>query len=307
MTKIEPKNLPASVHQRLLNLARQRQRPFDELLRYYAIERFLYRLAQSPYQDRFILKGALIFTTWGAPQSRPTRDIDFLVYTLNTVENVVAIIQAIAQQAVTPDGFSFDPATVTGEVIKERAEYQGVRVHFAGQLGQARIPLQIDLAFSDIVSPGPQMVSYPSLLGYPSPRLRGYPREAVVAEKFHALVTLGMVNSRMKDFYDLWLLASQFEFEGLILTVAIRETFARRATDLPAEIPAALGADFVQAKQGQWQAFLATAQLTQAPASLGDVLADIRQFVWPASEALRAETPFTGRWPAGGPWQPPAG
>ncbi|HEY4724048.1 MAG TPA: nucleotidyl transferase AbiEii/AbiGii toxin family protein, partial [Anaerolineae bacterium] len=158
MTKPEKKNLPASIHERLLNKAKSSGRPFNELLQYYAIERFLYRLAQSPYRDRLILKGALIFAAWGAPLSRPTRDIDLLAHTSNAIDNIVAIVTAICNQDVQPDGITFDPASVVGEKIKEQDEYEGVRVRFRGYLGNARVNMQVDMGFADVVSPAPELV-----------------------------------------------------------------------------------------------------------------------------------------------------
>jgi hypothetical protein len=153
MTPPETKNLPASIHQRLLNQARASSRPFDELLRYYAIERFLYRLAQSPFHDRLVLKGALIFAAWGTPLGRATRDIDLEAYTGNAIDEVVAMFQTICVQSVEADGLVFDPASLGGEAITEQAEYRGVRVRFLGHLGQARVSMQIDLGFGDVITP----------------------------------------------------------------------------------------------------------------------------------------------------------
>ncbi len=298
-----PTNLVASIHQRLLNQAHKSERPFSELLQYYAIERFLYRLAQSPYHDRFVLKGALIFTAWGAPLSRPTRDVDLLAYTSNSVENITAITQAICRQAVEADGMMFAPETVTGETITEQAGYQGIRVRFLGYLGQARVNMQIDMGFADVVSPGPEMVEYPSWLQMPRPRLRGYPRESVVAEKAHALARLGMINSRMKDFYDLWLLARKFDFDGAALTKAIASTFAQRDTSLPTDMPDGLKDTFARAKQGQWQAFIQTSTIPDAPDELAKVLGVLREFLWPVLLATTQNRPFVNRWKAPGPWR----
>lgn len=303
MTGREAKNLPASIHQRLLNKARASGRPFNELLQYYAIERFLYRLAQSPYQDRFVLKGALIFAAWGAPLARPTRDVDLLAYTSNRVEAVVAIVQAICAQAVEPDGVAFDAKTVVGETIKEHADYQGVRVRFRGRLGRARVNMQVDLGFADIVSPNPEMVEYPSLLDLPRPRLKGYPRETMVAEKTQALVALGAINSRMKDFYDLWLLAHKFDFDGPALSKAIVGTFARRETAIPTELPEALEDEFARTKQSQWQAFLRTSEVGEVPRDFATVLNTLREFLWPVLSAIGEAKNMQGAWHAAGSWQ----
>lgn len=303
MTGREAKNLPASIHQRLLNKARASNRPFGELLQYYAIERFLYRLSESPYHDRFVLKGALIFAAWGSPLSRPTRDVDLLAYISNRVEDVAAIIREICSQPVEPDGLIFDAAKVTAEIIKEQAEYQGVRARFRGSLGNARVNMQIDLGFADVVWPNPEAVEYPSLLDMPCPKLRGYPRETVVAEKTQALVMLGAINSRMKDFYDLWLLARKFDFDGPSLSKAVTNTFAHRDTAIPTEMPEALGDDFAQAKQGQWKAFLHSSEVPDASQDFAKVLEEVYQFLWPVLHAVGDGGELRGQWRAGGPWE----
>ena len=208
------KNLPASVRQRLTNKARETDRPFQEVLQYFAMERFLYRLSRSRHADRFVLKGALMFTAWGAPASRPTKDIDLLARTDNAVEAVTAVMAEVCGQTVDADGLEFDVGSVAGEAIKEDADYPGVRVTFLVTLQNARVSMQIDVGFGDVVTPAATMTDYPVLLDFAAPHLLGYPRETVVAEKFEAMTKLGLLNSRMKDFYDLWLLARQFDFDG---------------------------------------------------------------------------------------------
>lgn len=302
MTERELKNLPASIHQRLLNKARATNRPFSELLHHYAIERFLYRLSKSPYRDRFVLKGALIFATWGSPLSRPTRDVDLLSYTSNRPQDVVAIVREICGQPVEGDGLVFDAGTVTAEPIKEQAEYPGVRVRFRGSLGDARVNMQVDMGFGDVVWPEPEMVEYPSLLNMPCPELHGYPRETVVAEKAQALVFLGAINTRMKDFYDLWLLASRFDFDGSLLSKAVAQTFTHRETDVPTDVPEALGSDFAQAKEGQWKAFLHASDISDAPQEFARVIEQVRAFLWPVLRALSEAGELRGQWHAGGPW-----
>jgi len=187
----EVKNLPASIRQRLLNKAHDTNRPFNELLQYYAIERFLYRISRSSYSDKFILKGALMFLAWGASVYRPTRDIDLLGFTTNELDAVARIIQEVCVQEVEPDGLTFDRYTVQSERIKEDADYEGVRVNLVGYLSKVKIPLQIDIGFADVVSPAPVMLKYPTILRMPAPHLRGYPPESVVSEKLQALVLFG--------------------------------------------------------------------------------------------------------------------
>jgi predicted nucleotidyltransferase component of viral defense system len=281
MTQGDKKNLAASIHQRLLNKAKASGQPFNELLHYYAIERFLYRLSRSVYQERFVLKGALVFATWGAPRSRPTRDMDFLAYTSNAIADVVEIIRVICETEVEPDGLSFAPDTVTGERIREQADFKGVRVKFKARLGNAQISMQIDMGFADVVTPQPQLLEYPTILNMPHPQLWSYPRETVIAEKLQALIMLGELNTRMKDFYDLWLLSGEFAFDQTLLAEAIAATFASRGTTFPAELPVGLTEGFAQAKQNQWQAFLNTSEITHAPDEFIRIIRILRDFLWP--------------------------
>lgn len=273
------KNMSASAHARLLNIARATRKPFNELLQLYGIERFLYRLSQSDYQSTFVLKGALVFVAWGAAQSRPTKDVDLLGYGNNRVAELVNIIRNVCLTPVTDDGLSFDVDSIKGYRIKEGAQYEGVRLTLLAYLGSARIPMQIDVGFGDIVIPAPTILDYPTLLALPAPQLRGYPPEAVIAEKFQALVNLGEFNSRMKDFYDLWLLSQKFEFDGQQLLLAITNTFTQRSTPLPSSVPIGLSNDFGHAMETQWQAFLRRARLDANSTQFSAILATLRTFL----------------------------
>jgi predicted nucleotidyltransferase component of viral defense system len=286
MNKPENKNLPASIHDRLLRQARQEGRPFNELLQYYAIERFLYRLSQSRYTDQFILKGALLFRLWRLSPLRPTRDIDLLGFAENDLEKLIAIVKEVCDLKVSDDGIRFDVATVTGERIREEAEYEGVRVRFQSLLGKIRLHLQIDIAFGDVVSPSAVRRVYPTLLAMPGPDVRSYPPETVIAEKLQAMIYLGIANSRMKDFYDLWVLTNQFDFQGNVLQEAIRQTFQNRRTEIPKDEPAAFSKDFAQEKQRQWTAFLKTEAVSEAPDQLIFAAKRIQKFVQPIFEAI---------------------
>lgn len=304
MTKRPLKNITASVRQRLLNDARETDRPFGELLQYYAMERFLYRLSVCPVGRKFILKGALMIVAWKAPVSRPTMDIDLLGRMDNGIERLEAAIRSACTQSVeTDDGLSFDDKSVTGERIAEDADYAGVRVRLRGRLGTARISLQIDIGFGDVVSPRPLLVDYPTILEMPAPRLLGYTRESVIAEKFHAMVKLGILNSRMRDFFDVWLLSRQFEFDGYDLALAVRKTFARRRTAVPS-LPTALGKAFSEdhMKITQWRAFLRKNRLLTVPMELVDVIGELSDFIGPVAEALSAKEMFYGSWRPSGPW-----
>ena len=251
--------------------ARETRRPFSELLQYFAMERFLYRLSKSRYADNFVLKGALMLTVWKAPLTRPTIDIDLLGRIENSIEIIVEVTREICRQGVEPDGIDFDIATVEAERIAEDANYEGIRVRFRGSLDTARFIIQLDIGFGDIVIPSPEPTNYPTLLDLPAPQLRGYSRESTIAEKFEAMVKLGILNSRMKDFYDIWLILRHFNFEGPTLAEAILKTFSTRGTDVQSE-PIALTNTFAEdpAKAAQWRGFIRKNRLENvAPKSLG--------------------------------------
>ncbi len=297
------RDLPASVRQRLLDNARLTGRPFQEVLQYFAMERFLYRLSQSPHANTFVLKGALLFTAWGGPATRPTKDIDLLARMDNAVDAVTAVIKEVCSLEVQPDGLAFDLESVSGEAIKEDADYSGVRVTFLVTIQNARISMQIDVGFGDVVTPSVNATTYPVLLDFPAPELLSYPRETVVAEKFEAMTKLGTFNSRMKDFYDIWILSRQFSFNGASLADAISQTFANRQTAVTAK-PVALTPAFSRdnAKQTQWQGFVRKSKLDGAPADLSSVIDDLVLFLQPVAEAIENGVRFDMTWMPPGPW-----
>ena len=298
-------NLTASVHQRLLNHARALDRPFNELLQRFALERFLYRVGQSPYARRFVLKGAMMLTAWQVPFARPTQDIDLLGRMENSVDMVVSAVKAICQEAVPDDGLRFDAENIVGERIVEGAAYSGVRVRFSAHLGNARIPMRIDVGFGDPLVPGPTVVRLPALLDFPAPEVQGYSRESTIAEKYHAMVYLGQLNSRMKDFYYVWSLAIHFQFEGPILARAISEAFRSRGITVPTH-PTAFSDSFAAAveKQAQWAAFRRRLHREDTPDALKKVVDVIAGFLGPVTEALVAGQPFQHRWEPGRGWSP---
>jgi hypothetical protein len=303
VTKRSVVDTAASVRQRLLNIARDQGRPFTEVLQYFAMERFLYRLCKSDDGRNFILKGALMLLAWKAPLARSTKDIDLLGRMNNSVEDVVEAIKAACSQDVVPDGLHFDDKSLAGQQIAEDADYEGVRVRFRGNLGNARITMQVDVGFGDAIVPGPVEVDYPTLLDFPAPRLLGYSRESTIAEKFEAMVKLGILNSRMKDFFDIEFLSRQFEFTGQPLSDAIQETFTRRETEISVS-PVALTKAFSDdpAKILQWRAFVRRSRIPAIPESLGDVVSHIALFLGPVAEALSRKDPFSGNWRPPGPW-----
>src|SRR5487761_1666788 len=252
----EPRNIGASVRARLLDRARAERSNFQILLTLYALERLLYRLSVSVHRERFILKGAMLFVTWVADPFRPTRDLDLLGHGDNDVGAIADTFRSICAEPVADDGVVFDHAGLQAAPIREEAEYGGVRVRTTAMIAGARIPIQVDIGFGDIVTPAPVEIDYPTLLDAPAPHLRAYPVETVVAEKFEALVTLGMANSRLKDFYDLWLIAQTFELRQSTLADAVRRTFERRRTALVADTPVGLTDEFAATWNAQWRAFL---------------------------------------------------
>jgi hypothetical protein len=296
-------NLSASVQARLQNHARNSNRPFQELLQYYAMERFLYRLSTTPHRARFVLKGALMLHVWDAPLARATKDLDFLGRLDNSLENLERVVREICAADVEPDGIVFDPATVKTERIKEDADYEGVRLRFVGLLGKARVAMQIDVGFGDVVTPGAQSITYPALLDFPAPALSGYPRETVVAEKFQAMVYLRTLNSRMTDFYDIWLLARRFAFDGALLTKAITATFAHRETAIDV-LPIAFTPEFTEQAStlAQWTAFRKKLPNTECPATLAEVVPFLAEFLLPIARACEGGGSLEQHWTAGGPW-----
>jgi hypothetical protein len=301
------KNIPASVRQKLLNLARARNDDFGLILTTYGLERVLFRLSKSKYREVFILKGALLFELWTEQRYRPTRDADFLAKVDNSPERVVRIFQEISTVKVENDGLRFDPKTVKAERIKEDANYEGVRVTFTAFLEKAQIPIQIDIGFGDTVTPGPVEMEYPTLLEPPSPRLLAYPRETVVSEKLEAMVKLGIANSRMKDFHDLHSLSVNFEFHGITLAEAVRATFKQRGTDLPVGgVPHAFRPEFYEDenKIKQWNAFCNRNKSYILQREFRDVVARLASFLVPVIKAVQAERVLDSEWMPAHAWQP---
>jgi predicted nucleotidyltransferase component of viral defense system len=304
MTKGRIKNTAASVRQRLLVKARETARPFNELLQYYAMERFLYRMSQSQHSQKFILKGALMLTAWRVQLSRPTMDIDLLGRLSNGIDSLVEVVKEVCTHDTEPDGIRFDPDSVVAERIVEDAKYEGVRVRFRGYLDTARVSMQLDIGFGDEVIPSSLVVVFPTILQMPAPKIHGYTRESTVAEKFEAMVKLGILNSRMKDFYDIWILSRQFDFDRGTLESAIRAAFLNRGTEMTVH-PVALSGPFAEdtTKRTQWKAFIRKSRLENAPEELAEVTTAIAVFLEPLIETMVAGGAVSRIWKAPGPWQ----
>jgi hypothetical protein len=289
------------VRQRLLNLSRERGEDFNFTLTRYANERLLYRLGCSPYREQFVLKGAALFQVWSENLYPPTRDVDLLGFGDSTAARIERVFRQLCVLEVEPDGLRLLEDSVRVEEIRDQQAYGGIRVHLMADLDRAQIALQVDVGFGDAVTPGIEEADFPTLLEFPAPHLRMCPRETVVAEKFEAMVRLGIVNTRMKDFYDVWQIARIFSFDGALLSRAIAATFERRGTPVPDAAPVALTAEFIEERANQWSAFLGRSRVTDNP-DLSDVVDLLARFLLPPSLAAAAGEPFVLRWPPGGDW-----
>ncbi|MFM2408830.1 MAG: hypothetical protein RL358_1572 [Pseudomonadota bacterium] len=305
MSVDQPRNLSASVRQRLLNIARRDGEAFDLVLTRYALERLLYRLGQSKFHDQFLLKGAMLFAVWDGEVHRPTRDVDLLGFGASELAEVENIFREICQQPVEADGLEFYSDNMRALEIREDQEYQGVRVSFEARLENAVIPIQIDIGYGDAVTPAPENITYPTMLDFAAPKLRAYPLYTVVAEKFQAMVWLGIANSRMKDFYDIWIIMQKFSFKGQVLSQAVEATFARRKTPLPMSAPLALTQVFANdaAKQTQWKAFLRKNALPVDGKTFPDIITALHDFLMPPTLAAASGLTFNSTWTSGGTWQ----
>ena len=251
------KNIPASIHARLVNETKRNGKPFNELLQHYGMERFLYRLSKTEFADSFVLKGGLIFTAWDIQQRRPTRDIDLLGSLERETETIVQILTAVAAVPVSEDGLFFDANTIQAEERLVDIDHMGISANLLGYLGKAKILIHIDIGFSDEILSTAKEISFPTLLsGMDRPRLKGYPPEFVISEKLHAMDKYATAPSRWKDYYDIWLISEYFEFDMFSLRDALVTTFNNRSTDLPMNRPACLSADFALKYQIGWQSFL---------------------------------------------------
>jgi predicted nucleotidyltransferase component of viral defense system len=276
---------------------------FNEVLQHYALERLLFRLSKSDQVGRFVLKGALLLRVWGLTSVRATRDIDLLGQTSNEAGSISAIIQDVCTIAVEDDGLVFDAESVKVAQIAGDAEYEGLRVQFEGRLGNARIPMQIDIGFGDPITPAPVVTEYPTVLGMEAPRIRVYPPETAIAEKFQVMLYRGLLNSRMKDYFDVWALARSRRFEGAVLSEAILLTCESRGTAVvPSPVALSEEALLDADKQVQWMAFRRRIIPTAAPESFSEVVREVAAFLQPVAEALAAGVLLSGHWAPGGPW-----
>jgi len=306
VTRAKDKNTAASIRVRLLALAQSKGEDYQRVLGRYAIERFLYRLGRSPYRDKFALKGATLFTLWTGHTHRPTKDLDLLGRgSSSAIAEVETTIRAMCE-IQDEDGIVFRSDSVEGAQIKEDDEYDGVRIKLLAELAGARIPMQIDIGFGDAVYPEPELASFPVLLPMEAPLIRAYPRESAVAEKFHAMVVLDIRNSRMKDFYDVWLMASTWIFDMASLRSAIIASFERRRSKIPTEVPLALTEEFLNdpQKKKEWAAFVSRLNSESPAPSLQEVGSVLRDFLLPCISVGSSLRPELNHWDPSLRWNP---
>lgn len=297
-------NLAASVAARLLNRARQTGDDYQILLTSYCLERFLYRLAVSDRRERFVLKGAMLLRLWSDRPYRATLDLDLLRRGDGGFDSVREDLRAIVATPVPADAVQFDGGGIRIEAIRAEDEYAGTRVTLPASCGRARLMLQVDMGVADAVWPAPQTCVFPTLLDFPAPELLVYPREAVVAEKFEAMVVLGDRNGRIKDFFDLHHLATRFEFDRATVVEAVRRTFQRRRTPIPENQPIALTRDYWDnpSRPAQVRAFARRSRI-EVPEAFADECARLLDtFLSPVLDDLRNRRALAGTWPPGGPW-----
>lgn len=300
------KNTSASVAARLLNRARAKKEDYQFLLTRYALERLLWRLSQSSHADSFILKGAMLFLVWTGEVYRPTKDLDLLAKSTQSAERLGDIFRELCAMECMDDGLRFTPESVAAAPIREEQTYGGIRVTMMAHLINMRIPVQVDVGFGDAVTPEPAESVFPVLLDDSSaPTVRAYNRETAIAEKFEAIVSLGMANSRMKDYYDIFVLQAGFAFDEGALGAAIRATFVRRGTEIPLETPVGLSAEFAHdaIKATQWKAFRNKSSFTVMPPELPEVVRSISEFLARPMAAAVSESLPAKQWSPGGPWR----
>jgi predicted nucleotidyltransferase component of viral defense system len=303
MTGKEIKNVTASVLAKLRNTARSSGAPFQQVLQLYAIERFLYRISKSKHAQSVILKGALLLKTIGIPSARPTLDIDMLRKGKADHASLVALIKDCATLAVEMDGLDFIADSVVAEDIAKDSEYKGTRVLMDARMDNVRLKIQIDFGVGDVMVPGPRMVEYPVLLAGDKVKLLAYPIESSIAEKLQAMVALGSANSRMKDFYDVWVCSKHLDFNAATLLKAIDATFRNRETQVPEEDIEALSAAFVDGHRVQWNAFVRKIGEVDLTDAFGRIVEDLKNFAMPALRSLAGGESLTKQWKAGRGWE----
>ncbi len=288
-----------SIRDRLKNIAREESSDFNLVVIRYVLERFIYRLSKSDYADQFVLKGAALFLYWEGSLARPTKDVDFTGVEEMNAEELETIVKELCEKKVkVEDGVVFLVETIESEQIRAGQTYNGFRVNLKAQLGAQKIKVHLDVGFGDVLLPPPEEIDYPVLLDFPAPRLKVCQKETTIAEKTQNMVVMGIGNSRMKDFYDIWFLSKNFEFDLLNLREAIIGTFKRRKTKIPTEVPVALREEFAEDSiiRERWLAFLKNMDIDSEEFSLYDLLDQIRNFILPVINSIIDEEQNNKTW-----------
>jgi predicted nucleotidyltransferase component of viral defense system len=302
MNSKEVKNVVASVLARLRNSSKSSGVPFQQVLQQYAMERFLYRVSKSQHAQSVILKGALLLKTIGIPNARPTMDIDMLREGKADQASLVALVRDCATLEVEADGLTFPANSIMAEEITKDSEYKGTRILMDARMDNVRLRVQIDFGVGDVLVPGPRMIEYPVFLGTETIHLLAYPVESAIAEKLQAMVALGAANSRMKDFYDVWICSKHLDFNTGTLLKAIDATFKNRETPAPTEEFEALTTNFIEGHRVQWNAFVRKMGEDDLINGFDKVVADLKVFVLPALRAVARGEELTQRWQANSGW-----
>jgi predicted nucleotidyltransferase component of viral defense system len=304
MSSNETKNVVASVLARLRNHSKSRGAPFQQVLQQYAIERFLYRISKSKHAQTVVLKGALLLKTIGISGARPSMDIDMLREGKADQASLVALVKDCATLEVQADGLTFLADSVTAEEITKDSEYKGTRILMDARMDNVRLRIQVDFGVGDVMRPGPRVLEYPVLLDSDTIQLRAYPIESAIAEKLQAMVALGSANSRMKDFYDVWICSNHLDFDTDTLLDAIGATFKNRETSVPAEDFEALTANFADQHRVQWNAFVRKMGEDELTDAFGKVITELRIFALPLLRSLARSEQLAQQWKAGNGWVP---
>jgi predicted nucleotidyltransferase component of viral defense system len=303
MNSKEVKNVVASVLARLRNTSKSSGAPFQQILQQYAMERFLYRVSKSKHAQTVILKGALLLKTIGIPNARPTMDIDMLRKGKADQASLLALVRDCAVLDVEADGLTFLADSVAAEEITKDSEYKGTRILMDARMDNVRLRIQIDFGADDVMVPGPRMIEYPVFLGGETIHLLAYPVESAIAEKLQAMVALGAANSRMKDFYDVWICSRHLDFNTNTLLKAIDATFMNRETPPPTGEFEALTTTFVEGHRAQWNAFVKKMGEEDLIDAFGEVVADLKAFALPALRAVGRREEVSQQWKAGAGWK----
>ena len=297
--------MAASVAARLLSWSRAQAEDYQFVLARYAVERLIWRLGRSQYSDAFVLKGAMMFLIWTGEIYRPTKDLDLLARVSHTAARLESVFEEICNLPVDDDGITFLAESIEAQQIREDQAYGGIRLTMTALIGKIRIPVQIDIGFGDAVTPEATESHFPALLQESeSPLVLAYPRETSIAEKLEAIVSLGMANSRMKDYYDIYILLQRFSFDGRVLSAAVHATFTRRHTEFPSNLPVGLSDEFASdsSKLTQWNAFRKRQGFKLQPPELPEVVRELRGFLLPPLKAAATGTTISSRWDDSGRW-----